>query len=284
MEYVATAELRSHGDPATIFLTNRECPFHCVMCDLWKNTTDERVPVGAIPLQIESALSKLPAADHVKLYNSGNFFDPQAIPPEDYADIAKLLRPFRTVIVENHPKLCGDRVLRFQELIDGRLEVAMGLETSHEETLRKLNKGMLLDDFADACQFLLNHQIRIRSFILLKPPWTSESEGVERAVESVRFAFDHGVECCAVIPTRGGNGVMEELAYASQYAPPKLESLEYVHRETLSWNRGRVFVDLWDAEKFAICESCGSERIKIIHQANLKQSYDRAFTCDSCKN
>ncbi len=25
----------------TIFLTNRECPWHCVMCDLWKNTLAE---------------------------------------------------------------------------------------------------------------------------------------------------------------------------------------------------------------------------------------------------
>jgi asparagine synthetase B (glutamine-hydrolysing) len=26
-------------DRAAIFLTNRECSFHCLMCDLWKNTT-----------------------------------------------------------------------------------------------------------------------------------------------------------------------------------------------------------------------------------------------------
>ncbi len=41
---------------ATILLTNRECPFRCLMCDLWKNTTDSRVSVGSIPTQIEYAL------------------------------------------------------------------------------------------------------------------------------------------------------------------------------------------------------------------------------------
>ena len=41
-------------DVATIFLTNRECPFRCVFCDLWKNTTNDRVPVGSIPAQIRS--------------------------------------------------------------------------------------------------------------------------------------------------------------------------------------------------------------------------------------
>ena len=30
---------------ATLFLTNRECPFRCLFCDLWQNTTDDRVKV-----------------------------------------------------------------------------------------------------------------------------------------------------------------------------------------------------------------------------------------------
>ena len=63
-------------DTAVIFLTNRECPFRCLMCDLWKNTTDERVPDGAIADQVEHALAHLPPACHVKLYNAGNFFGP----------------------------------------------------------------------------------------------------------------------------------------------------------------------------------------------------------------
>src|SRR5688572_16212132 len=76
-------------DVAVVLLTNRECPFHCLMCDLWKNTLDEKVPPGAISRQIDHALSHLPAAGHVKLYNSGNFFDPQAIPPDEFPDIAQ---------------------------------------------------------------------------------------------------------------------------------------------------------------------------------------------------
>ncbi len=69
---------------ATVFLTNRECPFRCLMCDLWRNTLTETVPVGAIPAQIDHALLRLPPAKQLKLYNSGSFFDPHAIPPQDY--------------------------------------------------------------------------------------------------------------------------------------------------------------------------------------------------------
>jgi archaeosine synthase beta-subunit len=40
-------------DVATVFLSNRECPFHCLMCDLWKNTTERCVPDGSIASQVE---------------------------------------------------------------------------------------------------------------------------------------------------------------------------------------------------------------------------------------
>ncbi|MCH8219281.1 MAG: radical SAM protein, partial [Planctomycetes bacterium] len=60
---------------ATLFLTNSECPFRCLMCDLWRNTLDGPTPTGVIPQQIRFALTRLPPATHLKLYNSGNFFD-----------------------------------------------------------------------------------------------------------------------------------------------------------------------------------------------------------------
>ena len=105
----------------TILLTNKECPYRCLMCDLWQNTLDERVPVGAIPAQIRYALERLPAARQIKLYNAGSFFDPQAIPPEDDAAIAQLVEGFERVIVECHPALIGDRCLQFSERLAGTI-------------------------------------------------------------------------------------------------------------------------------------------------------------------
>jgi uncharacterized Fe-S cluster-containing MiaB family protein len=84
---------------ATVFVTNKECPWRCVMCDLWRNTLTETVPVGAIPAQIDYALAQMPAARAIKLYNSGSFFDPKAIPVEDHAAIAERVSGFERVIV-----------------------------------------------------------------------------------------------------------------------------------------------------------------------------------------
>lgn len=270
-------------DVATIFLSNKECPFRCLMCDLWKNTTVNKVPVGAITEQIKFALGILPPARHIKLYNSGNFFDAQAIPRTEFTAIAELVADFDTLIVENHPKLCNDACARFAEQCVPQLEVAMGLETSHEPTLAMLNKQMTTDDFARACEFLLKHSIKIRAFILLRPPATTEEQGIERAIESVKFAFDCGVNCCAVIPTRPGNGIMEQLQAAGNYSPPVLTSLETVLNETLGWNRGRVFADLWDVQQFATCDNCAAAKVERLNQMNLTQTLLPTVTCEYCK-
>src|SRR6185295_13847790 len=38
---------------ATVFLTGRECPWRCVMCDLWRFTVEEDTPAGAIAAQLD---------------------------------------------------------------------------------------------------------------------------------------------------------------------------------------------------------------------------------------
>lgn len=261
----------SVDDVATIFLTNRECPFRCLMCDLWKHTTDESVDAGDIPAQIDYALARLPEARHVKLYNSGNFFDAKAIPPEDYPAIAERLAGFDTVIVENHPRLCGERCLEFRDLLDGRLEVALGLETVHPVVLARLNKRMTLDDFQRAAGMLVSEGIALRTFILLRPPFLSESEGVEWALRSIEFAFDAGVECCSVVPTRAGNGIMDQLSRTGRFHPPEIPSIETVLAHGIEMGRGRVLMDLWDVERFFDCTTCGPARRERLEFMNLRQ-------------
>lgn len=274
-------------DVATLFLTNRECPFRCLMCDLWKHTTSETVPVGAIPEQIDYALSQLGPAKHIKLYNSGNFFDPRAIPVEDHQEIVTRCRDFTSVIVENHPRLTDSRCLTFRDALaetGTKLEIALGLETVHPQVLPKLNKRMTPDDFAKAAEFLVDAGIRVRAFILLRPPFLSEAEGVEWALRSIEFAFNCGVDCCAVIPTRGGNGIMEQLNALGHYAPPAISSLEEVLASGLSMRRGRVFVDLWDARRFGTCSTCIDARIARLHHMNLHQTPASPIACSLCNS
>ena len=406
---------------ATIFLTNRECPWRCLMCDLWKHTLVESVPAGAIPAQIDYALAELakqrragfqpasagespvagdngkqplspnpriqipsreislrqgppshrssppgsapvelgavparrsadfsppPAVSpgrqgsglksallnsmavppgregartfppplhglavqleslgtaprQIKLYNSGSFFDPRAIPPPDYQAVAERVRAFDRVIVECHPALVGESALKFRDLLGAtdsnranpppyggrcgrKLEVAMGLETAHPEVLEKLNKRMTLDQFRRAAEFLCANGIALRVFVLVKPPFLGEAEALHWAERSVDFAFDCGATAVSLIPTRFGNGALEALAGHGEFSPPKLSTLEAALQYGIRLRRGRVFADLWDLEKFSVCSICFEQRRARLKEMNLAQAPEPPIVCDCC--
>jgi radical SAM enzyme (TIGR01210 family) len=281
---------------AVVLLTNRQCPFACVMCDLWTHTLEEPVPPGAIPRQIHDALASLPPARQVKLYNAGSFFDPAAIPPDDDEVIARLLAGYERVIVEAHPAFLagpyGERCLQLRDRIDGRLEVAIGLETANEAALARLNKHMTIESFARAADFLARHRIDLRVFVLLKPPLLSDDEGVEWANRSIDVAISCGAAVCSVIPTRGGHAPLHQ--HDSQFSEPTLPSLERVLDRALSGravgerSEGaavgspdptcRVFADLWDAGRFADCD-CSAARIERLRAMNRTQRVAPAVSC-----
>ena len=276
----------SEPDPAggqasilTVFLTNKECPWRCLMCDLWRHTLEETVPVGAIPEQLERAL----AADQVehprraqwlKLYNAGSFFDSQAIPAADWPKLALKAQSFERLVVECHPKLIReDRILPFQRLLGSgtRLELALGLETAHPEVLERLNKGIDREDFQRSAHWVRHHDMDLRVFVLVKPPFLNESEALEWACRSIDFAFDCGANTISLIPTRSGNGALESLSARGEFAPPRPETLESALAYGIQLGRGRVFADTWDLEKLepnAI--RCSSLRARLEH-ANQEQ-------------
>jgi len=280
-EYSASGEIIQS---ACILLTNAECPWRCLMCDLWKHTSDGPTPAGAIPKQIAFALEHLGTKpQQVKLYNSGSFFDIRAIPPSDYASIASSISFARNVVVECHPRLIGARALEFRNLLSGSLEVAVGLETIHPEILPKLNKRFTVQDFARCAEFLAQNGSTMRVFLLIQPPFMDPEEAVEWCVRSAQFAFECGASAVSLIPTRTGNGALDALAASGQFTPPTLRTVEQSMEAVLELRSGRVFADTWDLERFSECSHCFAERKARLDQMNLRQKTSLFVNCDFCR-
>ena len=280
---------------ATVLLTGRECPWRCVMCDLWKHTTEGDTPAGALPHQLAAALDTLRAegkhARHVKLYNAGSFFDPRAVPVDDYADIAALVASFAHVIVESHPALIGSQLTRFRDALacaarDAHppgLEVAMGLETAHADALRQLHKGFSLDQFRRAARDVQQLGGRLRVFLLVGVPFIPRRQQQDWILRSVEFAFDCDASAVSLIPTRSGNGAMEALAAVGAFDAPSLADVEAALEASLSLGRGRVFADLWDLQSFARCATCFESRRERLHAMNLEQRVRPGIHCAQCR-
>ncbi len=262
----------------TILLRGSECSFRCLMCDLWKHTHAGVTPDGAIPAQIAHALhpyanaSGQPSPAWIKLYNASNFFAPSNVPVSDLAQIASLLTDFERVVVENHPRILPATILGFRDALAGQLEVAMGLETAHPQTLAALNKNMSLDDFRYSCDWLLSRGIDVRCFVLLKPPGMNEQQAVEWCVRSVELAHALGVRHISIIPLRSGNGAIEYLDSRGLVAPPPAALLAQALAAVIDLPHSIVTADLWDWQRLpGACDAPGHAIRRRIEQMNATQ-------------
>jgi archaeosine synthase beta-subunit len=296
-DLVVEDELTSLGTlapTATVFLTGRECAWRCVMCDLWQYTTTENTPRGAIPAQIVDARRVLEmrrqAVNRMKLYNASNFFDPHAVPAEDYGAIAAALAELDLVVVESHPALIGDQVDRFLDALYSSkdhprpmLEVAMGLETANSDALKRLNKGVTIDQFAAAAEALRTRGVALRVFVLIAPPFIATTEQDRWLLDSIECARSCGAAVISLIPTRAGNGAMEALAADGLYRPPTLMDIERSFDLALGCvPRTRVFVDVWDLERFSRCGHCFNDRKRRLQTMNLTQQLTARIACVRC--
>jgi radical SAM enzyme (TIGR01210 family) len=267
----------------TIFLIGRECPFTCVFCDLWRSTTEQPTPVGALPQQIRAAMVAAAAsADAVKLYNASNFFDPRAVPDADIEAVTAAVVGFERITVESHPLLIGERCRQFAERLEGDLEVAMGLETIHPDVLPRLNKQMTLGDFERAADQLGSWGVGARAFVLVGVPFLHQDDQVEWALRSVEQAAAWGVRRVSLIPVRGDNGEMERLKANGDWESPTLDQLELALESTLAVEDVMVTADTWDLDRFSRCEVCLSHRIERITEINLLGSTVPRRSCDAC--
>lgn len=287
---------------ATVFLTGRECPWRCVMCDLWRQTIADDTPPGALVHQIALAVTALrdqptwPAV--LKLYNAGSFFDPRAVPVGDHRAIARAVLPFERVCVESHPLLVEARLAPFLQVLrdvsNGPVpacEIAMGLETAHPVALERLHKRFTLEQFARAAATVHRAGAVLRVFLLVGVPFIAAALQAEWVRRSVHVAFDLGAAVVSLIPTRSGNGAVEALMATGEFEPPTLCALEDAFDEAIPIGRQRtttaaddrrVFVDLWDIERLTTCRRCAAARRTRLEAMNLGQRVLPRVMCPTC--
>jgi len=226
----------------------------------------------------------LPFPDRLKLYNASNFFDRRAVPREDLPRLTELAAPFAAVTVESHANTIGPLTLELANLLRPQLEVAVGLETIHPVAIEHLNKRLELPRFDRAAEFLLDHDIGLRAFVLLGTPYVPTDAMIEWTVRTAEYAAARGAARIAIIPVRGGNGETERLQREGHFAPPTLAQLERALEQCLGLASAVVTADLWDADRLTACATCRAERIARLERLNLTGRLETspAVNCSVC--
>jgi hypothetical protein len=258
---------------STLFLTASTCPIGCTMCDLHRNTLAVATSPGAIVRQIEFAQRQLPAANWIKLYNSGNFFDPRSIPPQDGEAICARCAGYQRVIVENHPRFGNRRHEAIRDSLDGRLEIAVGLETVQPRWLERMGKRMRRDDFDRYARQLQRCDIDLRVFLIVGVPGITLGESLRWARLSVRHAIAAGARHISLIPARAGHGWAGHADRLPEVTPDALTQLLGAALDDAP-PPVCIAVDLWDLDR-DIKEPSSRDQLRRLAAAVLHQDASR---------
>ena len=171
----------------------------------------------------------------VKIYTSGSFLDEREVPAETRRAIAETFGDRDRIVVESLPDFVDrEKVMEFVE--QGlETDVAIGLETATDRVRRDcVNKYFEFADFEAACAEARAGGGGVKAYLLMKPPFLSESEAVDDMKRSVsRCAAVEGCHTVSMNPCNVQNYTMvEQLYHDGGYRPPWLWSVCAVLEDT----------------------------------------------------
>jgi uncharacterized Fe-S cluster-containing MiaB family protein len=158
--------------------------------------------------------------------------------------------------------------------------------------LEALHKRVTLGQFLSAASAVQRAGAALRVFVLVGVPFIPRGEQVEWVRRSVHTAVDAGATAVSLIPTRTGNGALDELAATGDFDPPTLGDLEGALDATIQLGRERtragtsdvrVFADVWDLDRLTTCASCAGARRARLVAMNLEQRVLPRVQCGACQ-
>ena len=160
----------------------------------------------------------------------------------------------------------------------GELEVALGLESTDPTVLgRFINKGASPSEYLAAADRLSALGVRRKAYLLLKPPYLTESEAVADVVRSIGEAVAH-FDSISVNPVHIQNGtVVEWLYHRGRYRPPWLWSLVDALQEGAAVRGHARLVSFPTAGGLARgphnCGRCDARVLATVQEASLTQEF-----------
>ncbi len=194
----------------------------CTMCG-YREASLGGVSEEDLMRQVDQAVSRYGGEPFVKLYTSGSFLDDGEVPPAVRARIFDEFSGCERILFESRPEFVTPEVL---STVPDNASVALGLESSDPEVLEKaVHKGFTPDDVRRAGTLAKETGLGVRTYLLLKPPFMTESAAIEDAVRSARFADAFSDEISVNLLNVQRGTVVERLWRKGEFRPPWIWSL-----------------------------------------------------------
>ena len=174
----------------------------CTMCGHWAGASIEEKPDPQILFrQFDLAFSKVDwsRTPVLCLYNGGSVLNRDEVPEDVFSRILDRIAAqagIRVVALETRDEYVDeDRLMQMKRVLGRRtIRIAMGLESAREDVrCIAVHKGSSLSRFNSACQ-AIKRVGRLRLYVLVKPPWLTESEMIDDADAAIRLAVKLGAD------------------------------------------------------------------------------------------
>lgn len=149
-----------------------------------------------------AAKSKKQDISWLRINQEGNFFNEHEMNRTAQYSILNLaihIQGIKKITVESRPQYLTENLIRnvaqtFQNS-NVQFEIGMGIEAKNE-IIRNvcINKQERNKDFIEAVGLLKKYGISPLAYIIIKPPFLTEAEAIDEAVETAHFAHEIGFE------------------------------------------------------------------------------------------
>lgn len=214
-----------------VLLTPKCTSASCLMCPLPNEALDNRtITPEQIIKQYDSCFGQ--PNDHeietISLYTNGNFFAdneiPEVVKEHIYRHISTTNAKY--VLVESLPQFVNEQKLALAKkyLKDKVLITAIGLQSSSDLVRQiSVNTTCTQESFEKAYHLSRKFGFDIQAFLMIKPPFLTETEAINDCVDSIGYLYQLGIKNPTLCACRAApNTVLDILRLDGKYHSPWL--------------------------------------------------------------
>jgi len=168
---------------------------------------------------------------HLFLSPLGSMLDSWEVPVDAqeliFKEISKL--PIQSYYFETEAKFVSlESIGRLRKIIQSLpVTIGIGLESSNQWILKNvINKKLPTSEFQNAIEVSKFYNCQINANIIIGPPFLTESESIKDTINSIKWAFEQGVDHCYLFPLNVKRGTITYWLWQhGYYTPPSLWAL-----------------------------------------------------------
>ncbi len=270
-------------DAYVIIFRTRGCSWAfksgCTMCGYFNDSMWEKVSDKDLLKQFDASIENYSGEKFVKIFTSGSFLDDSEIKPKVRNEIlSRLSETAEKVSVESRPEyITDDKLSDIKDIFQSKtFEIGIGLETANDFVREHaINKGFAFDDYKKAAKTLKKYNFKLKTYVLIKPPFLTEKESIEDSISTVDKIKTY-TDTVSFNPTNvQRNTVVEYLWKRKQYRSAWLWSIVEILKQSKKTTDARIKCDIAGGGSIRgahNCRECDRKFLDAIAEFSLSQN------------